>query len=89
MLKQRQRVTEQDFNILPQQDQYQLLKNEACRLMARKSFLYLFVLYKLQDFYVELTIDPTEKKVVLIEAFTNAKLLQPYLDCISLTTLTN
>ena len=64
-----------------------MVKKEGALLMKRKGFLFIFNLYQLDEFYVEVTIDPASKKLVMIEAFNNTNLLMPYLDTISITSL--
>jgi len=82
-------VTRKNFNILNFRDRYRLVKKEGALLMKRKGFLFIFNLYQLDEFYVEVTIDPASKKLVMIEAFNNTNLLMPYLDTISITSLIN
>ena len=78
--------TEQ-FRRLHKREQIKLLRSESIFLLKRKSILYHFLLYQLEGFYIEVMYDAKEKQVLHIEAFSNLKLLAPYLHKIDISAL--
>ena len=77
----------EQFKRLNKRKQLQLLRSEGIFLLRRSSILYDFLLYQLEGFYIEVMYNVEEKQVLHVEAFSNLKLLAPYLHKIDISAL--
>jgi len=82
-------MTFHQFEKLPSGNKYKYLLQKGTFLIKRKSIKYEFLLYELNGFYVEVMYDATQKKVLLLEPFTDTNLLAPYLHKVDITELMN
>ena len=77
-------MTFYQFKALSEYKQYELVRNKGVIIADRISTAYKFLLYQIDNFYVELKLNLFETKIEAIKCFFDLKGLDPYLGDISL-----
>lgn len=82
-------MTLYQFNMLDEAEQLEAIWDRSTKLAEREDSGYLYILYQIDNFYVE---EKIQKEGNIRHAFksfasTSASLLQPYLDLIDITSI--
>jgi hypothetical protein len=72
------------YKALSSHKQYEILRQKGVMIADRISTAYKFLLYQVDNFYVELKCNLFETKIEAIKCFFDTKDLDPYLGDISL-----
>lgn len=76
------------FKLLDSEEQYLFWLAKAVEVSSFQRNGYLYVLYQLDDFYVEMSLKKVLPQTVLFEAFIDSSRLNAYLDKIDISELT-
>ena len=68
-----------EYNALQQHEKYACLLNKATQLMMLQEKDLVFVLYQIDNFYVEIRFDCLKDRIDQLKSFKNTDQLEPYL----------
>lgn len=75
-------TTEKEFNELNDVDKYMAIYEQAVFQMYRQEDGVSYLLYQLEQFYIEVKYYLDEKEIASVQTFTSVHLLEPYLELI-------
>ena len=75
-----QKITLYEFNLLPPQEQHEIVHSKATFLEVLDWGSKKYVLYGLEQFYIELEYDVPSNKIISLRTFKRGKLLDKFLD---------
>ena len=80
-------MTMYDFQLLPEQEQTDLLHKNGLYIGKRKEGCFIILLYQCENFYVEVVYRKYRSHVKQLHCFDSTELLDPYLEQIDVKNL--
>jgi len=80
-------MTMYDFQLLPEQQQVELLYHSGVYIGKRREGISIILLYQLESFYVEVVYRKYRSHVKRLHCFDSTELLDPYLEQIDVENL--
>jgi hypothetical protein len=77
-------MKDHQFNVLEEQEQTVAIWEKGVFLSERIEGFHKFMLYQLEDFYVEVTHHTHFNVIIRVSSFSDTKQLEPYLAAISI-----
>ena len=82
-------MTLSEFKVADRSLQYDIICDHGIRLISRDFSDYSVILYQVEGFYVEVVYEGLEGRIGIFRAFNTTLLLDPYLEQIDISFLTN
>ena len=77
-------MTLSEYSVLQIENQLEILRKQSVYLCSRRSGDYIFFLYQIDEFYIEVTYSHSNNKLINLFSFQSPLLLEPYMDKIRL-----
>ena len=78
-------ITLYEFNLLPDFDKGEILYEYGVHISDRKNTEFGYVLYHLNNFYVEVKYSNVRNEIIVVTSFSNTTKLEPYLEEIDIS----